>query len=742
MFSAIIQSFFVSFIVAAIAQADGIVSTSASSTMTVSQAGYPPRGLLDSINSMRIREELYQSELREGVAHQLVVDPEFSLSIPNPIASGILTSIQSIEGVYRSLLLSDIDGQTTNTSCPTITSSYTIPATTIAPTILPSLQVQPPEITNYTMPQMSNAAQPHILISIVWVLVISFIIGMTLYTALDGLGSFILLFLALNVICAVIVGAQADPEPRRRPIGGLRPGPIGKVPCGPVRGTIGTKQGHGFVHGVDRKVGGLRPVIEELVCDDWSNAKSLFGRGMAIPTIMADEVEKTTTIYTTMETTVWVTVEDTATQTQKMTSRCPSPTSFKTPASTITTITKPTPSFISLGDLAKIEQESSAPPPAVNIRASASKIFLLYLVGVFLCLLAGGTPGALSYVIISLAIIAIIGGAEAVAIPDPIGLHSAMGWRVAGLKPAGVAKVRDSSEVTVWNGIHTITGSVEGARLRDICGEVYCHNWPSTENETPIPTASKPTPTYADLAKRLPTEYITVTPTSGIIGIFGPQIIPVTVESTAYENVIVSTIDIERVRSTRTKVVTVFAPETTAPGILTMSKTDGMGGFRMTTLTAMPSDEVRTTIGSSPAEETSTEGQIEGPTVFVTTTASTLPASTVFVTTTVIASRSSSPSSSYDPPSSSPTTELRSETPSPTNLPATSSASHLDPTQLYLSFVEINLYCFLLLFIGLQIALTMSHHLLFLGSMALLMVGGAAAMQMCAREQGLLSGVY
>lgn len=737
MFSAIIQFFFISFIATAIAQADGIVRTSASSAMTVSQASYPPSGLLDSIHSMRIREELYQSELRELVARQLVVDPELSLPTPNPIASGILASIQSIEGLYRSFLLSDIDDQTTNTSCPTITPNYKIPANTIAPTILPGLPAPSTEMTNYPTPQTSNAPQPHVLISIVWVLVISFIIGMTLYTALSGLGSFILLFLVLNVICAVIVGTKAHPEPRLRPIGGLRPGPIGKIPCGPVRGRISTKQGHGFVHGVDRKVGGLRPAIEELMCDDWSNAKSLFGRGMAIPTMMAEE---TTTIYTTMETTVWVTVEDTATQTQKMTSRCPSPTPFDTPASALTTITEPTPSLASLSDLATIEQESSALPPAVNIRTSS--LFLFYLLGVFLCLLAGGTPGGLSYVIISLAIIAIIGGAEAVAIPDPTGLHYSVGWRVAGLRPAGKAKVRDSSEVTVWNGTHTITGSVEGARLRDICGEVYCHNWPSTEHETLILTASKPRPTYADLAKRLSTEYFTVTPTSGIIGIFGPQIIPVTVDSTAYENVIVTTADIERVRSTRTKVVTVFAPESTAPGILTMSKTDGMGGFRMTTLTAMPSDDVRTTIGSSPAEETSTEGKIEGSTVFVTTTASPLPASTVFVTTTVIASRSSSSSSSYDPTSSSPTNELPSETPSPTSLPATSSASHLDPTQLYLSFVETNLYCFLLLFIGLQIALTMSHTLLFLGSMALLMVGGAAAMQMCASEQGLLSGVY
>ena len=225
-----------------------------------------------------------------------------------------------------------------------------------------------------------------------------------------------------------------------------------------------------------------------------------------------------------------------------MRSKSEASTSFDAAAARITTDVEPTLSEFSLSR--PEEFVSSAAPTGINIRTCASSLFLLYLIGVFLCLFASGTPGVLSYVVISTAIIAIIGGAEAVAIPDPAGLHYSVGWRVPGLRPAGAAKVRDSQVFAFWNGTHTITESLESARLSEICGEVYCHNWPRSEHETPTLTASKRSLTYAELAKRLSTTYVTVTPTSGIIGIFGPQIIPVTVESTAYENVIVSTIDI------------------------------------------------------------------------------------------------------------------------------------------------------------------------------------------------------
>ena len=490
MFSATIQLFFASFIVTVMAQANGIVCTSASSAITKSQAGYPPSGLLDSVHSMKAREELYQSELLKLAARELVVDPALSLPDTNKTPTGILESFRILESFYRSLLIPEDDGHTTISLAPTITPSYLLLPITTPPTSRPVPPSPHPEMTNYVTPQTSNAPQPHLLISIVWVLVISFIIGITLYQALSGLSSFILIFLVLNVVCALLVGANGQshsqlhskPHPeieaRRRPIGGLRPGPVGKIPCGPVRGRIGTKHGHGFVHGVDRKVGGLRPVVEELMCDDWSNAWSLFGRRRSMPPAdpAGDEtVEKTTTIYTTEETTVWATVEDTATETTGATTGYSKPTPFDalssvSPSQTLTLEPKPT--ILSLSDLANIERESSAVPPVVNIRTSASHLFLLYLGGVFLCLLAGGTPGALGYVVISLAIIAVIGGAEAIAVPVPTGLHYSVGWRVAGVRPADAAKVRNSQEMTVWNGTHTITDSVESERLRGICGEV------------------------------------------------------------------------------------------------------------------------------------------------------------------------------------------------------------------------------------------------------------------------------
>ena len=729
MFSVIIKSFLALFISTAIARADGIVRTSTSSAITVLGPSYPPSGLLDSIHSMKVREELYQSELSKLAARQFVVEPVFGLPEMDPTATGILASMSSIEGLYRSLLLSDRNDQTSSIPCPKATSSYLIPEFTIAPTTRPPLPAPTPEMINYGTPQTSNAPQPHVLISIVWVIVISFIIGMTLYSALNGLGTFILVFLVLNVICAVVVGAHAHPhpEPRRRPIGGLHPGPLGKIPCGPVRGRIGTKHGHGFVHGVDRKVAGLRQGNGELMCDDWSNAKSLFGRSVVIRTPPAapagDEMVETTTIYTTMETTVWVTVEDTATSTDP---REPTSTTAD-PAPALPTVTEPTPSKISLSDLVMVERESSAVPQAVNIRNPTSSLFPFYLLGVFLCLHSGGTPGALSYVVINLAFIAIIGGAEAVTILDPTDLHYSVGWRVAGLRPAGAARVRDSQEVKIWNGTHTIMRSVEGAKLRAICGDVYCHNWLSTEHETQTLTTPKPTPTYAELFKRLSTEYVTITPTTGIIGIFGPQIIPITVESTAYENIVISTVDVERVRITRTKVITIDGSEPTAPGLMAMSKTNSMGGFRMTTLTAMPSDEVRFTMSSSPASAVNAEKKVEAETVFVTTTSPPPLPSMIFITTTVNASPGVSSSFLPDNTSSAPTNELPGETPSAARLPATSSASHLDPSQLYLSFVQTNLYCYLFLFLGLQIALTTSHPFIFCGSMGLLMFGGAAA---------------
>ena len=320
MFSAIIQFFLVFFIATAMAEADGIGSTSASSTMTVSQARYPPSGLLDSIHSMRVREELYQSELSELAARQLDVQPKFSLPSTDPVPTGIIASLSSIQSLYHSLLLLELNGESTTSMLLTSTTDCQISAITTTPNIREGLPTPPPKMAIYATPQTSNAPQPQVLISIVWVLLISFIIGTTLYTALNGLGTFVLSFLVLNVICAVIVGAEAHSNPqyhtqleaysrlesRHRSIGGLRPGPVGKIPCGPVRGRIGTKHGHGFVHGVDRKIGGLTPVLEELMCDDWSNAKSLFGREMAAPTMSADEADKemqamTTTIYTTTE---------------------------------------------------------------------------------------------------------------------------------------------------------------------------------------------------------------------------------------------------------------------------------------------------------------------------------------------------------------------------------------------------------------------------------------------------------
>ena len=729
MFSVIIKSFLALFISTAIVRAGGIVRTSTSSVRAALWHSYPPSGLLDSLHSMKVREELYQSELSEFAARQLVIEPVLALPKMDPTATGILASMSSIESLYRSLLLSDRNGQTSSTPCPTTTSSYLIPEFTIAPTIRPPLPALTSEMINYATPQTSNAPQPHVLISIVWVIVISFIIGMTLYSALNGLGTFILVFLVLNVICAVVAGAHAHPhpEPRRRPIGGLHPGPLGKIPCGPVRGRIGTKHGHGFVHGVDRKVGGLRQENGELMCDDWSNAKSLFGRGVVIRTPPAapagDEMVETTTIYTTMETTVWVTVEDTATSNEP---REPTSTTADS-APALPTVAEPTRSQIPLSDLVMVERESSAVPQAVNIRHPTSSLFLLYLLGVFLCLHSGGTSGALSYVVIGLALIATIGGAEAVTMLDPTGLHNSVGWRVAGLRPADAANVRDSQEVRVWNGTHTIMRSAEGAKLREICGEVYCHNWLSTEHETQTLTTPKPTPIYAELFKRLSTEYVTVTPTTGIIGIFGPQIIPITVDSTAYENIVISTVEVERVRTTRTKVITIDGSEPTAPGLMAMSKTNGMGGFRMTTLTAIPSDEVRFTMSSSPASAVNAEEKVEAKTVFVTTTRPPPPPSMIFITTTVTASPGVSLSFSPDNTSSAPTNELPGETPSPARLPATSSASHLDPSQLYLSFVETNLYCYLVLFIGLQIAWTTSHPFIFLGSMGVIIFRGAVA---------------
>lgn len=160
----------------------------------------------------------------------------------------------------------------------------------------------------------------------------------------------------------------------------------------------------------------------------------------------------------------------------------------------------------------------------------------------------------------------------------------------------------------------------------------------------------------------------------------------------------------------------------------------GMSSVRMGGLRTVTSGETTSTVTVAPAPtlETLEEEAMPKPsteTVFVTTTYTAPPSSSSFSS----SSSSSRPSSTF-PTISSATLQQTS------NTPIVSSGAHLDPKTLYLSFVETNLYCFLFLLIGLNIALTISDPLCYLGSIGFLMVSGAAVVSVCgnlALEGGL-----